>query len=449
MNGSTPTISEFDPTIIPCHWAVIKDVRKNFDYSEGTHELMLSGSAGSGKSILMAHVAVTHCLFNKKARLCLGRYAMPDLKATIYQKIIEHIDGDLIEGTDYKTNTSNASIFFANGSEIISRSWGDTRSSKLRSLELSAAIVEELTETDSREHYDELFIRVGRLKHVKEKFVMAATNPDSPAHWAYKHFIEQENEMRKTYYSVTSDNPFLDPNYVKMLLKNLPPKLAERMVYGKWVDIAGEVIYYAYNRDVHFVKSKYRVNLAYPIYWTHDFNIGYNKPISSCFYQYIEGVFHFFAEIVIDGASTEAVCQEADSRGLLAHKVPYYVIQGDASGKARSTNSNRSNYDIIRQHFTDKKIPYEYQVPLSNPPIKTRHNLVNSFFRNAEGASRCYVYEDCEVLDEGLRTTKIKQGGQYIEDDSKRYQHVTTALGYGIYFTNLKNTKSVSSYKQL
>ena len=43
------------------------------------------------------------------------------------------------------------------------------------------------------------------------------------------------------------------------------------------------------------------------------------------------------------------------------------------------------------------------------------------------------IDEKCEKLDEGLTKTKLKLGGNYIEDDSKDYQHITTAAGYGIY----------------
>jgi len=71
-------------------------------------------------------------------------------------------------------------------------------------------------------------------------------------------------------------------------------------------------------------------------------------------------------------------------------------------------------------------------VGLSNPPIRTRHNLVNSYCLNANGKRRLFVYEKAKTCDEGLRLTRLKPGGAYIEDDSKHYQHVTTAIGYGI-----------------
>ena len=41
---STPNLSEFDPTKIPYQIKVISDVRQEYDYSRGVHEVMLSGS---------------------------------------------------------------------------------------------------------------------------------------------------------------------------------------------------------------------------------------------------------------------------------------------------------------------------------------------------------------------------------------------------------------------
>lgn len=196
MDTSTPTFNKFDPTIIPYQYAVIDLVRRKWDYSKGILEIMLSGAVGSSKSLLMAHLGLTHCLLFDNARLMLGRHAMPDLKATIYKKILEHIGTELTEGVDYVTNSSTASILFRNGSEILSRSWADNNFTKVRSLELSAAIIEETIENDTREPYDEIKMRVGRLNHVPESWIVNATNPGSPGHWLFEYFIRQGVEHR-------------------------------------------------------------------------------------------------------------------------------------------------------------------------------------------------------------------------------------------------------------
>lgn len=213
--SSTPSFSEFQP-VIPYQREVIRLV-KSFDYSQGILEILLSGSVGSAKSIIAAHLAVMHCLTYPRARLMLGRKALPDLKDTIFQKILEHLEGTVMangkplkEGVHYKPIHNIAMIKFINGSQIISRSWSDNKFKKLRSLELSAAIFEELTENEI-EHkpaYTETTMRVGRLPHVKENWIINCTNPDAPGHWVYEHFIAKKDPTRKVFYSVTKDNPF-------------------------------------------------------------------------------------------------------------------------------------------------------------------------------------------------------------------------------------------------
>lgn len=450
---STPTLSQFNPHDVPYQYGVIKDVRANFDYSDGFHEILLSGSVGSAKSLLMAHLIITHCLFNPGARVCIGRYALPDLKSTLVQKIIEHIGTDLKEGRDYYYNSSTAYFKFSNGSEIISRSWADRNFTKVRSLELSMLAIEELTENDTDEAYTELSMRVNRLPHIKEQIIICATNPDSPSHWAYKHFIISDSPTRHVYYSVTSDNKFLPESYIRKLKENLDPKMVERMIYGKWIDVAGETIYYQYNHGLHYKKDDYKINPKYPIYFSWDFNIGHGKPLSVIFFQYINDVFHFYNELTIEGLRTEAACVEAWERGLFSSLTPNYVLMGDATGTARSTQSNVNNYEIITKFLDEKKVRYQYMVLRSNPPIKARHNLVNAYMQNAEGAVRFYLYGKdkgrCKMADEGLRLTKLKDGASYIEDDSKAYQHITTSIGYGIYGCHIQVNGEKSNSRQL
>jgi hypothetical protein len=452
--NSTPTLQQFDPKRIPYQIQVLRDIRKNFDYKKHSfHEVLLSGSVGSAKSILIAHVAVTHCLFHKGARFCLARRSMPDLKRTIFQTVVDHI-ADLDQSM-YEVNETKASIRFNNGSEIISTSWADKKAKKARSLQLSGIGFEEVTENDDKDKkaYDELRLRVNRLPHVPEQIIIAATNPDSPSHWAYKHWVVSKETNRHVYYSVTTDNPFLPATYIEQLKSDLDPKMAERMLYGKWIEIEDEVIYYAYSRDRNYRDYDYKVNEHLPIYFTYDFNIGAGKPMSCCFFQIIGDTFHFFDEVVIDGARTENTLEEAASRGLFDLSNTYYC-NGDAAGKHRDTRSNQSDYDIIDSFLKRHRKPdgtflqYARQIPSANPPIRDRHNIVNAYCLNLNKEVRLFVYKKAATLDEGMRLTKLRPGSQYIEDDSKRYQHITTALGYAVHYHN-SNLRRDSAVKML
>lgn len=436
-SGSTPTLKEFDPTAIPFQIKVIRDVRKAFDYKKSIQQILFSGSVGSSKSLLMAHLLITHCLLFPRSRALMGRQTLGDLKDTLIQKVVEHIGNDLREGIDYIHNKSANKFIFSNGSELISRSWHDKDFKKFRSLELSAAAVEEASENteEYKQFYFELLQRVGRLPHVPESWIILATNPDAPSHWLYKHFMLERKPNRHVYYSKTAENPFLPATYIENLKENLDPKQALRMLEGQWVEIDEEVVYYGYKSSRNFKEHEYTINTSYPIDISHDFNIGEGKPMSACVSQYIDGQFHFFKVFQVDGARTNDIMEEIYNTGIFQPGLKVRVF-GDASAKSRDTRSIKSDYDIIRTFISniEPKVDFELLVPLANPPIRERHNLVNAACYNANGKVNLFVYKGAEGLDEGFRLTKLKKGGNYIEDDSFRHQHVTTAAGYMIHY---------------
>lgn len=445
--SSTPTFSEFSPDHIPYQRKVIRLIRKEYDYDKGILEVLLSGSVGSAKSILAAHLAVLHCCTYPNARILLGRKALPDLKDTILKKIMEHMEGSFTR-THYWHNITTGKIKFTNGSEIICRSWSDKKYKKMRSLELSGAIIEELTENneEDKQAYDEIKMRVGRLPHIKENWIISCTNPDSPSHWAYEYFMNADYDTRRVFYSITTDNPFLPKSYVNQLKNELDAKLAQRMIYGKWIDLDEEVIYYNYSKQDNYVNGEYEISHKYPIIISWDFNIGEGKPLSCAIGQYdqISDEFHWFDEIVTEGMRTSDSLDALADQGILDHKNTYLVC-GDAAGRAKDTRNVRSDYDIIQKFLGNYKnkdgklIKYAMRVPKANPPIRTRHNLINGYCKNANGKVGLKVYKKAGTVDKGLRLTKLKKGGAYIEDDSKPYQHITTAIGYAMFVISRRN----------
>ena len=455
-SGSTPTLSEFDPTLIPFQMRVLNDVRSTFDYKKSIHEILLSGSVGSAKSLLLAHLLITHCLMYPKARALMGRQTLPDLKDTLISTVLEHMDGDLVEGRDYTYNKSAHKFKFSNGSELISRSWHEKKWKKFRSLALSAAGIEEASENDEqyKPFYFELIQRIGRLPHVPESWIMLATNPDSPSHWIYKHFFVDQKENRHVYLSRTHDNPFLPKSYIDTLKSTLDEKQARRMLYGEWIEIADEVVYYNYNRDINFKDSEYLFAHNAPIDLSHDFNIGEGKPMSANISQRIGDTFHFAKTVAVDGARTADIMDEIAATGIFNQHIHFRVF-GDASGKSRDTRSIKSDYQIISEYLNNyqrvdgQRLKVEMMVPLANPPVRDRHNLMNAQFKNSNGKVNCFVYKGASTLDEGFRLTKLKKGGNYIEDDSFRAQHCTTAAGYLVHYLIKRAPKPIETFRRM
>lgn len=450
MEHSTPSLTEFSP--LPQQLEIIRTIRKKFDYSKGTHEVMLSGSVGSSKSLTLAHIAVTHALQWPKSRFGIGRLALPQLKATLCQKIREHLFNS---GVDYSYNEGSGS-FKIYDSEIKAVSWSDQNLAKLGSTEFSGFGIEELTETKDPRPYDVILQRVNRLSHVKEPIVISATNPDAPSHWAYKKIICSKSDHVKVFYSNTYDNPYLPASYITQLKERLDPKMARRMINGEWIEIESEVLYHAYSQARNYKPdTEWVIRKDLPIRLMYDFNIGQGKPLSLVLGQYDPVVdhWHIFSEVIIDGQRTRQSLEEAADRGLLDHET-LYIVHGDATGHHADTRSPSSDYDIIEKFLSNyvtkkdnRKLRYQLQVPRSNPGLRERHNIVNSYCQDANGNVKLFVYKNAPTCDEGMRLTKLKKGAQYLEDDKDRFQHCTTAIGYGVMYENdMKRRRTGASF---
>lgn len=434
--GSVPEIDEFNPFRIPFQGDVITDIFSKLDYKDGTQEILLSGSVGSAKTLLMAHLIVSLSIMFPKNSILIGRKALPSLKDTLFAMIVEHIG----ERLDVKIQHNRGRIRFANGSEIKCISWADKKWKKFRSHNISSLFIEEGTENESGEFYNEGLMRCGRLPHIPISICMVATNPDSPAHWLHVHFIDKASRSRHVYYSITEQNPFLPPEYIAKLKENLSPKEAERMLRGKWVELTKEVVYYNYDREKNFKAQSYAWNPAYPIDCMHDFNIGFGKPMSMAVGQFIDGHFHVGRTIIVEGARTGEIMDELSSSGLLDMPGLTHVrVFGDASGRNKDTRNNKSDYDIIQkflENYVTKqgvKLRVEMKVPSKNPELRLRHNTANAKFCNANGQVQLTIYKEAEDADRGFRLTKYKKGATLLEDDTLREQHVTTAVTYWTY----------------
>jgi hypothetical protein len=439
------SFSEFTPEPIKWQNNFVHDFFQGFDWNE-IHEIMLSGAVGSAKTTVASWLAIHECMTQRNVQGLIARKTLPDLKKTLFLSIWDMLAGSFKEGRDFQVNETQGSIWFPRtNSQLLPGYWRDKRYKKFRSLELTFAIIEELTENneEDKQAYDEIMMRIGRRKGQRH-FMLTMTNPDAPTSWQYKHFIEGQ---KKVYYSVTEDNPFLDPRYVAKLKKDLPPALADRMLRGLWTEINKDKVYYAYSREKNFKNQDYRIIEGLPVTLCFDFNIADGKPMSSCAYQFTNDHFHVFDQAIVEGARTMDIMEEWLSKGVL-DKSRRFIIHGDATGQARDTRSIMSDYQLITKFMQQHGFQFVLEVPRSNPPIRTRHNRVNTYCQNDLGESRLSVYKSALKVDEGLRLTALKKGGQYIEDDSKDYQHVTTALGYGIVYDTNRVTTKATSYRK-
>jgi hypothetical protein len=456
---SVPGFGDFSPEPIAWQDEFIDDVLCKYDYGLGVHECLLSGAYGSSKTMAVAHLAVRICLTHENALGVIARRTLGDLRDTLYRKIRDHLRNDtqLLEGIDYVCVDSICSVRFPRTrSEIIGRSWHENDYESVRSLDLTFAIIEEATELEGENQvwYEALMARIGRTAHIKMALCLLLTNPGDPEHFLYKRFhldLDENPEYRNladttarpmtrhVYYSVTKDNPFLPSWYYDQQLESLDPEEAERLLHGRWRPIRRIVVYHQYVKPQNYRNIEYALDPRWPVRLTFDFNIGEGKPMSAAGLQYDESadVFHIFKDFVRMGFNTEALLEEIADDGFFNLGLEY-VVHGDATGRHRDTRNNRSDWEIVHQFLAKYRTPdghpirYRVEVPWSNPRIRHRHIRVNAYLCNGLGRRRMFVYVGAQKVDEGLQLTKLKKTATMIEDDSKDYQHVTTALGYAV-----------------
>lgn len=422
-------LEEYDPSLIPYQLQCIRDIKTSFDYSSGPMEILCSGAIGSGKTTLLAHLIAVHMIQNDNALVGLGRLSLKYLKDTLFNEVITQL-GDIPHKVNYSTGTIELT---KNKSKAMCFSWSDKQYKKVRSYQFSMFAIEELTETNTEEMYNEIYSRLGRRSDIDECFLISATNPDEPDHWVYERFIGKPSDRKIVYYSKTEDNQLLPEAYLKNLRATMDPMMARRMLEGEWLSISKEVLYHQMS-DQNVMQKKLTPNPNLPIWISWDFNIGVGKPMSVCLGQFINGHAFMFDEVILDGMRTVDTLEELNERGYFDGTYSINVC-ADATGSHRDTRGVKDDIIIIRDYIANvpARVPFRMMVPKSNPPIRTRHNLVNSYLCNAEDERRLHISPTCKTIVKGLRLTKLKKSGSYQEDDSMREQHVTTALGYMLY----------------
>ena len=211
--------------------------------------MLLTGSAGGGKSRLAAEKIHGYCmkypgatwLMLRKAREWTGRSIVPFYAQTVV-------------GRDPKVrfNKSEGAFYYDNGSVVYSGGMMDDKQREsVRSIGgaggLDGAWFEEAN-AFTRQDYEEI---IGRVRHTAADWqqIILTTNPDSSVHWIYKDLIQ--NGAAAVYYSGARDNPNNSAAYVANLEK-LSGVLRDRLVLGKWVQATGAV-YDEFDPAVHVI----------------------------------------------------------------------------------------------------------------------------------------------------------------------------------------------------
>lgn len=449
--STVPSFSQYDPRLIDWCWKFYQTIEndpliRNYNPDESLLPIYInSGAVGSAKTLTAVHKAVKHVLHSPDARFLICRRAHSDLKETVWQDLLDHLEGDFEEEVDYIYDRSKLTIKFLGGGKIITKSWADGRIKKLGSMNLSAGLMEEGAENSSdefRQAFSILLTRIGRVNplnsSVKENFFIINTNPDDPDHFMFTNLIDDPSKSHyvRVFYSKTEDNPFLPRSYSRTIRETYDSKTCERLLEGKWHYISqGDTIYYSYKDQIHYKKdSDYSYKFHLPLVITFDFNISAGKPMSCAVGQAVPKGdrfhYHFSEDCIMEGTKTEDILNELLSRGIFENFREVHIY-GDRNGWSGDTRGV-CDYDIISRWFSRHCPHIDADVVATrsaNPALKSRHNLVNGLLMNYERQSFITVYRKAEGIRKGFMQTVLQKSAQYKEKETY-YQHVSTAVGY-------------------
>ena len=162
-----------------------------------TRELLIEGSAGSGKTIFACIKVIMYGLLYKKASIYVYRKTLPSLKRTSLKEIVQILDKYHIP---YNQNKSEGTIELLQTGSILHFGALDSIS-KVRSINADVIYIEQAEELTDTEFYTELMLRLGRGEASKRKGgysqMMIVVQPEDEEHWIYKRYHEYQDATTK------------------------------------------------------------------------------------------------------------------------------------------------------------------------------------------------------------------------------------------------------------
>lgn len=390
-----------------CEYSLLPSQREFMEVPHGyaLDVAVYQGGFGSGKTFCGSLLGVILALKHAGIRGLVGASTQSLLRDTTLVSYLEHLDRmGFGEGREYAYNRSESRITFANGSEILFRHLEDEN--RLKSLNLGFVEIEEMSDVP----HSAFKMLLGRLRQagIPRYRLFGHTNPESSKGWIYRTFVEQSRPNYRMVFAPTTQNVFLPQGFAQELKNCYDSEYYRINVLGEWGDYTSGLVTKGWGAD-NVQQAEYVNDL--PLHISCDFNV---DPMCWVMAHRSEDTAVFFDEIAMENTSTDGAVSEL-LRRYPDHRGPI-VVNGDASGDNRSTQSEFTNYAIIRNRllahgYSDVR----FELRPYNPPVKNRVAAWNSRVRDAQGNVHVIVSSRCERLLYNVHNLRYREGTSEIE----------------------------------
>lgn len=299
------------------------------------------------------------------------------------------------------------SVTFDNGAEVCIK--GADNEDNLRGAGLNRVVLDEYA-IMKPQVWEEIILPMLATSEGRAMFI---GSPDGHNHF-YDLYMKGQggDELWKSWLFTTEEGGFVSVEEIERAKANMDARLF-RQEFQATFETAGTRAVYNFDRSIHIKEG----TPSSDIFAGCDFNVDNMSVSIMC--RYTDGVVHVFDEIHLKNSNTMEMAQE------LRKKYPSIRIYPDASGSARSTTSNRSDHDILR-NFGFKVIS-----PKANPSHIDRLNAFNSKLLNSNGKVGMTVSSKCTHLIRDMELVqRDKKGG--IDKSDMTLTHALDSASYPI-----------------
>ena len=366
-------------------------------------------------------------------KILCTREIQDSIKQSVYAELVNIINEYGITG--YRI--TEESIRHANGTEFIFKGLSSLNEQSIKSYaQVDICWVEEANAISHRS----LSLLLPTIR--KEGSInIFSFNPDKEDDAVYELFMGDKPMITDKVYisrSVYYENPYLSEKtrrHAAMLKANKPDEYAH-VYLGELNTNKSTLVNKYFSTDN--ISDKVVYDKSLPLYLITDFNVDPNcwlvgqivenkdsHDIEAADYK----VYNIIDEICVDNSTTFDNCAEFIRRyGNHARDI---IVIGDASGDARSTNSQMSNYVIIKKALFEhlKRIPMMRQFPF-NPSISDSMNSVLNKTMGTDGIRRLFVNPKCEKTIQSFRRLSYKPETQIIDKKIETIKDSNNPLKY-------------------